>query len=118
MKLLADEHIYRNVVQWLRSIGHDVAWIAEDSPAVDDDSILERANREDRIVLSMDLGFGESIVRRQMKAPGLLLLRMGTLTGREVERSIRKHWPEIENELRGNLVILTPRQARLRPIRD
>ena len=116
MKLLADENIYRGIVHWLRSIGHDVTWIPEVSPSVDDNSILERASREDRIIISADLGFGESTIRWQVKAPGLLLLRMRGLSGDEVEQSIRSRWPEIENNLRGNLIILTPRRVRKRPM--
>ena len=43
MKLLADESEDRPIVLRLRSDGHEVASIAEDSPGIADDVVLARA---------------------------------------------------------------------------
>jgi predicted nuclease of predicted toxin-antitoxin system len=64
MKLLADENMRRDIVDWLRATGHDVAWISESNPGVSDETILDMANRDERMVLSADLDFGELVIHR------------------------------------------------------
>jgi predicted nuclease of predicted toxin-antitoxin system len=61
MKLLADEGVDGPVVAWLRNDGHDVAWIAEDSPGVGDDAILARAYAEGVVLITSGKDFGELV---------------------------------------------------------
>ena len=44
MNLLADEGVDKSIVDKLRQDGHEVAYIAEMSPGIDDDTILRQAN--------------------------------------------------------------------------
>ena len=43
MKLLCDEGVERQVVEALRVSGHDVMYVAEMSPGISDDDVLQRA---------------------------------------------------------------------------
>jgi hypothetical protein len=43
VRFLADEGVDAAIVVSLRSLGHDVAYIAELSPGMGDDELLERA---------------------------------------------------------------------------
>jgi predicted nuclease of predicted toxin-antitoxin system len=108
----------RDIVEWLRSSGHDTAWIIETSPGAPDETILQRANREGRIVLSADLDFGELTVRHELAAAGILLLRIGTLPPGDVLPFFQLHWPRIEPQLAGCLVVLNARGIRVRPLRS
>ena len=78
MRLLVDENIGRLEVQMLRAEGHDVVWIAEETPGIDDQAVLSRATTEERILLTADKeDFGELVFRDKEKAPyGIILFRI------------------------------------------
>lgn len=118
MKILADENFRRDLVDWLRNAGHDVAWIVEDKPGSIDTELVERANQEDRMIMSADLDFGELVVLHGLPAPGILILRLGTLPSDEILRHFSAHWPQIEHIIAGQIVILTPHRIRSRPIKS
>jgi len=63
VKLLANENIEAACVNWLRSLGHDVVWGVEIYQGFPDTRLLAIANRESRIVLTRDRGFGEARLR-------------------------------------------------------
>ncbi len=44
MKLLADESVDRPIVERLRDDGHEVVYVAELSPSIGDDEVLQKAN--------------------------------------------------------------------------
>ena len=54
MRYLMDENMHGDVVAHLRNAGHDVAWVAEDSPSSADPNVLARASREDRVLVTFD----------------------------------------------------------------
>ena len=51
MKLLADENIERDIVLWLRQVGHDVLFAAEVRPGAADIDWAVRAKSEQRLLL-------------------------------------------------------------------
>src|SRR5688572_18053009 len=59
MQLLANENLPLDVVEAIRGLGHDVAWIRTDAPGSDDRDILRRAVSEHRILLTFDKDFGD-----------------------------------------------------------
>jgi len=76
MKLLANENFPRVAVEALRQHGHDVVWARIDMPGDDDESILPRAQAEDRLILTFDKDFGELAFRFGLPAEsGIILLR-------------------------------------------
>lgn len=54
-QFLADESCGMPVVGALREAGHDVVAIADDSPGVSDDRVIEKAVREQRILITRTL---------------------------------------------------------------
>ena len=77
MRLLANENFPGLAIATLRSRGHDVAWIREDSPGIDDRAVLSRATAEGRILITFDKDFGELIFRLGLNAPsGVILFRI------------------------------------------
>jgi len=54
MNLLADEGVDGPIVNRLRQEGHEVAYIAEMSPGIDDDTILHQANDNSALLLTLD----------------------------------------------------------------
>ncbi len=78
MRLLADENLNIREVNILRSRGHDLVWIEEETPGIDDQMVLSRATSEGRVLLTSDKGhFGRLIFRNKQKAPfGVILFRL------------------------------------------
>jgi len=59
MKFLLDENIPHSVIRQLREQGHNVLSVKESMRAENDEIILERAQRESRVVVTQDKDFGE-----------------------------------------------------------
>lgn len=116
MKFLADENIDRAMVQWLRSMGHDVVWAAEESPETQDSELLRMADSDGRIFITNDLDFGEIVYREGLVAHGILLLRLRQAGQEDRLQLIQAHWPQIEARLAGNFVVMSDRKLRVRPL--
>jgi predicted nuclease of predicted toxin-antitoxin system len=76
MRILADENVPGDAVRALRRCGHDVAWVAADTPGAGDLHVLERAQAESRILITFDKDFGELAFRWGLPAfSGIVLFR-------------------------------------------
>jgi predicted nuclease of predicted toxin-antitoxin system len=64
MRFLADENFPRPAVELLRSLGHDVRWARAGSPGLKDHALLERAEAESRLLLTLDKDFWQLALRR------------------------------------------------------
>ncbi len=71
----------------MRPAGHDVYSATEAKPGAADLRLLERAIREDRLIVTFDRDFGELAVRRPNRpAAGVLLLRISPKSANQVTR--------------------------------
>ena len=61
---MADESIDQPIVVGLRHAGHGVIYVAELSPSVSDDKVLEEANNRGSVLLTADKDFGELVFRQ------------------------------------------------------
>ena len=75
MKFLADECCDADLVEALRTDGHDVRYVMETMRGASDTAVLRRAYDEGRIVLTEDKDFGELVYRLRRPVHGLVLLR-------------------------------------------
>ena len=76
MNFLVDEGVDAPIVYALREEGHDVLYIAELDPGIDDEVILEQARREERILVTLDKDFGELVYRLKKIHAGVILVRL------------------------------------------
>jgi len=77
MNLLADEGVDRQIVAQLRQIGHQVLYIAEMEPGISDDEVLERANENEALLITLDKDFGELVFRQKKVKAGVILVGLG-----------------------------------------
>ncbi len=84
MRFLVDECTGPAVARWLEERGHDVFSVYDDIRGAPDDVIIEKAHKEDRILISNDKDFGEKIFREHRPHKGVILLRLSD------ERSVNK----------------------------
>ena len=54
MKFLADENMDAPIVERLRQDGHEIWYVIEMNPGIDDDTVLDLANKEGAILLTTD----------------------------------------------------------------
>jgi predicted nuclease of predicted toxin-antitoxin system len=78
MRLLADENFPLATVDALRTDGHDVVWVRTDAPGSKDPTLLDRAESESRILITLDRDFWQIALQR--RAPlvhsGVILFRV------------------------------------------
>jgi predicted nuclease of predicted toxin-antitoxin system len=77
MRFLADMGVSQHVVEWLRTQGHDAAHLRDEGlQRLPDREIFEKAGREQRIVLTFDLHFGEILAGSRGKTVSVILFRL------------------------------------------
>lgn len=80
MKFLADENFPALVVRYLREAGLDVRWVRTDFQGIDDEMVLQKANEEQRIILTFDKDFGEIAFRDKLNTQnGIVLFRLAII---------------------------------------
>jgi len=76
LRLLVDVNAGLAIATALRDAGHDVLFAGDLDWRMPDADMLSLANREQRILLTMDTDFGELIYSSGLNHKGILLLRM------------------------------------------
>ena len=76
--MLADENFPRALVEDLRTEGHDVLWVLTDCSGWKDVVLLDLAEADSRIVLTLDKDFWQIAVQRRvpLRAGGVVLFRV------------------------------------------
>ena len=74
MRFLVDRCAGRQIADWLREMGHDVLEARELGPDPGDSALLEQANGDDRILVTLDTDFGELVFLHDVAHSGLVRL--------------------------------------------
>jgi len=78
MKFLADMGVSLKTVSYLRLAGHDAVHLRDEGlQRLDDDLILQKAEQEQRVLLTMDLDFGYLMSLTGAMSPSVVLFRLG-----------------------------------------
>ena len=77
MRILADENIPGLSVNELKKRGHNVVWVCIEKPGIEDTAILEWAQAENRLLITLDKDFGElAFIRDLPSRCGVVLFRI------------------------------------------
>ena len=77
MQFLADMGVSQRAVDWLRSAGHDAVHLRDEGlQTLPNGEIFQKAWREQRIVLTFDLDFGEILAGSEGKIVSVVLFRL------------------------------------------
>ena len=78
MRILADENFPKPIVDELRATGHDVLWARTHCAGWKDSTLLDLAESQDRIVLTLDKDFWQIALQRRagVQRSGVVLLRV------------------------------------------
>ena len=116
MYFLVNENMPSSVVVGLRAAGHDVLYAKESMMGAKDDSILARAQQEQRVLLSQDKDFGELAIRRGLPAGcGVVLFR---LSGLDRELIVTRMLEVLTTNIdwRGQISVVDERRIRSRAL--
>ena len=117
MKFVADEGVDLPIVVLLRTNGHDVIYIVEESVGIDDETVLKIANEDGRILITRDKDFGELVFRYQKIHSGIILNRLymlGADAKADIVASVIDRYGE---ELTGCYIVIQPGKIRIRKLK-
>lgn len=116
MRILANENFPGDAVAALRGRGHDVAWLRTESPGCSDESALDRAARENRLVVTFDKDFGElAFLRGRPAEAGVVLFRLAPLSPAYlVELVVRVL--ESRSDWAGHFAVVEETRVRMTPL--
>ena len=114
MNLLADESIGKSIVDALRQNGHNVLYIAEFAPSINDETVLHQANLNRALLLTEDKDFGELVFRQGLVHMGVVLVRLSGLSLPAKATNISTVLANHENELLKAFSVISPGWVRIR----
>jgi predicted nuclease of predicted toxin-antitoxin system len=116
MRILANENFPRDAVDYLREIGHDVAWVRADAPGSSDREVLDRAQSDDRVLLTFDKDFGELAFRSGLPATcGIILLRFTATSSEHVAKTVAEALRDRTDWI-GNFSVIEDLRIRMTPL--
>ena len=116
MRLLVNENMACPVIRALRQRGHDVLSAKESMVGQSDEAILERATRENRLLLTHDKDFGELAFHAWLSASsGIILFRLEGLDRDTTTRGILEVL-DSRNDWDGQFAVVTETRIRVRPL--
>jgi len=108
MRLLADENFPKPFVEALRAGGHDVLWARTDLARASDVALLDLAESEARITLTLDKDFWQIAVQRrsQLAQSGVVLFRIRPATPENLAPLVRA-FDKADTTWAGHISIIT-----------
>ena len=114
MRFVVDECTGMAVAEHLREGGHNVIVVAETMSQAEDDTILNKAVDEKRILITNDKDFGELIFRRGYSHHGVLLLRLQDDSAANRVRVVKAVLDQYGDLLKMKFLVVSERQVRIR----
>jgi len=113
MRFLADESCDFAAVRALRAAGHGVVAVAEVSPRADDESVMQLAVRERRMLLTEDKDFGQLVFANRQATGGVILFRFPARARARLGRDVVDLAATPATRLSGNFVVVQPGRVRI-----
>lgn len=118
MKFLADMGISPRTVDLLRTLGHDARHLMDENlERLSDRDVLAKAKREECILLTHDLDFGELLAASGAKLPSVIIFRLRNMRPEHVNEYLRALLAEHTDILeRGAIVSVAEGRIRIRSL--
>lgn len=114
MNLIADENVDKLIVETLRQDGHNVLYVAEFAPSIDDETVLDQANQNDALLITEDKDFGELVFRQGRIHMGVVLIRLDGLSKQAKAKSISNVFANQSPQLLEAFSVISPGRVRIR----
>jgi len=108
--------VSQRIVQWLRQNGHDAVHLRElGLRNLSDQEVFEKAAREQRIILTFDLDFGEILVLSGERVVSVVLFRMNNTTAPLLIQRLQAVFSDAAESLKeGAVVVVEDARHRVR----
>ena len=119
MRFLIDNALSPVVAEGLRQANHDAIHVRDlGLAAADDETIVEHADRDQRVIVSADTDFGTILAMRNTARPSVILFRVATPRNpigqvKLLLANLAEIAPSID---RGAVVVLEPQRIRVRSL--
>jgi len=117
MRFLVDADMPRSSAVLLRDLGHDVVDVRDIGLRSADDSVIfRRAQEEERIIVTADLGFADIRLYPPRSYAGMVVLRLPShFTAVQINRTLERFAQSVTLEaIQGALVIVEAGRMRIR----
>jgi predicted nuclease of predicted toxin-antitoxin system len=116
MKIFANENLFEPIIDYLKSTGVDVLSIRDSGlSGISDDEVYEKACRESMVIITMDKDFTRLFRFPPEKCGGIIVVKIYKRPIDETLVIFRKYYQSLkEEDIKGNLVIITPEGVRIR----
>jgi len=116
MRFLADENVYVPIIQYLRSMGHEVVDIRETSySGASDEKIFKIAIEEKRTILTMDKDFVRMLRFPPDRCLGIIVVKIYKMSVDETTEVFKRYFESLDcDEIPGKLLIITKDGVRSR----
>ena len=111
---MADENVDKEIVDRLRAEGHDVLFIAEDNPGIDDQTVLDRSLQTGAVLLTADKDFGDLVFRLRLLHSRVLLVRLAGVRPDMKAGLVAATFDRHGEELRAGFAMLSKLSLRFR----
>lgn len=111
---VADESVDRPIVERLRHDGHNVTYVAELSPSISDEQVLQEASIRNALLLTEDKDFGELVYRLGRVHAGVVLIRLAGLPPAVKAETVANVLQDHGTELQGAFTVISPGAVRIR----
>jgi predicted nuclease of predicted toxin-antitoxin system len=112
VQFLVDENAGVVVARWLRNQGHDIFSVYEAARGIDDDTVIQKAFDENRILITSDKDFGEKVYRERRSHRGIILLRLANEYSANKIDVLQKLLTEYPEQLCDNFIVVTEKLVR------
>ena len=113
-KLLLDENIGVLTITALRKEGYAILSILEDFPSASDEEVLDMAQRQGRVLVTLDKDFGRLIFQYSQKHVGVIFLRLKKESAENINKVLIKILDEYSDKLEGKFLTVSEKNVRIK----
>jgi predicted nuclease of predicted toxin-antitoxin system len=114
IQIVIDESVDYAIVTALKKAGFSIFVIADETPSIPDNKVLEIAFTNSALLITEDKDFGELAFRFQLKHSGILLVRMIEAESKEKADEVIKSVKLYFEDMLNNFSVLDNRKLRIR----
>ena len=116
MRFLTDQDVYQTPISYLKNLGHDVIRAKDIGfERASDNDILERAAKDQRILITRDKDFGALTFVSRINSSGIILLRITPDTINSVHEELSRLLNEHpEGNFKHTFIVIEPGCHRIR----
>jgi predicted nuclease of predicted toxin-antitoxin system len=118
VRWLIDECVDAGLAALLSESGHDVVYMSDVAPRAADPEVMNRADRENRLLLTEDKDFGDLVFRQARPVPGLVLVRIDPARRSRKGPRLLTAIDRFGDALFGHYTVIEDARFRSRPLRS